>query len=278
MNSVQSTLENLFFKIQSNIFDFVPLLLGALISFVIGWIVAKFLKKFCIKVFSQIGINKLGDYSGVHESLIQFGVKQKLSDILAQLIYLLSLLIVLTMTAEILKFEKLSQGITQFIAFLPNVFAAMMMLLGGMILANFISSSIQNVAENSHFEQGHKIAKMIKILILTIFSILALSQMQIETDLLRYVVIIVLVSVTLIFSIAIGTGSIDVAKNIVSGLYMKEIIEVGDYIKFMEEEGEVIQISSLGLLVQKSNNEILHLPNSKINSSILTKIKRSSSL
>lgn len=255
MNSIQETIQALFFRIQSNIFDFFPLFLGALVAIILGWIAAKLLKKFCIKLFAQIGVNKLGDYSGVHESLSQFGVKQKLSEILAHLIYLLSLLVVLTMTAEILKLEKLSQGITQFIAFLPNVFAAMMMILGGMILANFISSSIQNVAEGSNFEQGHKIAKMVKVLILTIFSILALSQMQIETDLLRYVVVIVLISVTLIFSIAIGTGSIEVAKNIVSGLYLKEIIEIGDMIQFMQEEGEVIQISSLGILIQKNRWE-----------------------
>ena len=93
----------------------------------------------------------------------------------------------------------------------------------------------------------------------------AISQLEVKTDLLNHVIVIGLITVGLAVALAMGLGSREIAGQILAGIYVRELYQVGQQVRIGEVEGMIEEIGTVkttlltdeGELVSLSNRELL---------------------
>lgn len=94
---------------------------------------------------------------------------------------------------------------------------------------------------------------------------MAISQLEVKTDLLNHVIVIGLITVGLAVALAMGLGSREIAGQILAGIYVRELYQVGQQVRIGEVEGLIEEIGTVkttlltdgGELVSLSNRELL---------------------
>jgi small-conductance mechanosensitive channel len=98
-------------------------------------------------------------------------------------------------------------------------------------------------------------------LLLIITVSLAIGQLQIETQLLNTVIAIVLVSFGLAAALALGLGSRAVVGQIIAGIYVRELYQVGDRIRMEGLEGVVEEIGTVKTQVMDDQGQLVSVSN-----------------
>ena len=192
------------------------------------------------------------------------------SDIVGKLVFWLFMLTFLISAAETLGLENVSSTINFFVEYLPNVIAATLISVLGLLLAYFVRTVIETTAEGMGFGYTRVISRLAYFVLIIVVGILAIDQLGIETDLLDYVVGIVLIAVGAAIAIALGLGTRQVANNIVAGVYTRDLYKPGTRIQFSEYGGIVETIGSVTTSIRTRNGSLIHIPNDQLLQNVIT--------
>ena len=151
---------------------------------------------------------------------------------------------------------------------LPNILGAGLILILGLMVAHFLKGIIENITQKSNLEYGKILATVIHLLVIVVVSILAIDQLQLETELINRIMEIVLISVGVVIALSLGLGTKELSKNIVSGWSLKEQIKPGSYLEYKDISGTVKKINNVNIVIETSEGKTVHIPNSLLISHI----------
>ncbi|MBI4597027.1 MAG: hypothetical protein HY737_01315, partial [Candidatus Omnitrophica bacterium] len=117
---------------------FLPTLLGALLLLLIGWLVAVLIQNIVTRVLKTIALDKLADQIQLSDVLAKGGIKRKFSELIGLIVYWLVMLAVLMVVFNALQLTVAAQLLQSVVTFLPNVIAALFILVVGVIAAVFL--------------------------------------------------------------------------------------------------------------------------------------------
>jgi hypothetical protein len=107
---------------------FLPNILAAIAILAIGWFVASILKRVLVSIFDAIGVDRLAARVGVSQAL----GKQRLSNVLATIVYFLILIPVFIAALNALQLDAItapaSAMLNNILLAIPNIFAAFLLL------------------------------------------------------------------------------------------------------------------------------------------------------
>ncbi len=165
-------MENEFQNFGERIGNFLPDLLAALLVLLIGWLIAKGLKKLIVKLLRKTNWDeKVFGKSNVGDTNI----------FLANIIYYLVMIIVILAVLEILGISEalapLGNMLNEFLSFIPNLIGAILIGFIGYILAKFISNLIRlggtvmdSLIDKTGFKDTERFVRIIrKIVFIVIF-------------------------------------------------------------------------------------------------------------
>ena len=131
-------------NILNTIFAYLPQVIGALILIIIAWVIATFLKKLIIGVFSKSNIDKK-----LEDHMEEGAKKVKLSTTIAELVYWLVFLLFLPAILSTLALEGILSPVQNlvdiFLSFIPNLFAAAVVVIIGWFIAKFVKTIVTNL-------------------------------------------------------------------------------------------------------------------------------------
>ncbi len=90
---------------------------------------------------------------------------------------------------------------------------------------------------------------------------MAVGQLEVKTDLLNYIIAIVLITVGLAAALALGLGSREVAGQIIAGIYVRELYQVGQQVKVGDVEGTIEEIGTVKTILLTEEGELVSLAN-----------------
>ncbi len=240
---------------------FVPRLLGALLVVAIGVLVAKLLNTVLSKLLAKLGLDRLMAGTGASRLFGRVGIQQPLSRLIGRTVYWFVLLIFLVSAAESLGLERVSNALDALALYVPKAFGAALILLGGFLLGQLVGGLVRGAAEGVGFDYSHGIGRLAQGLVLVIAVSVAIGQLEIKAELLNYVVAIVLVSVGAAMALAFGLGSRDLVGQILAGIYVRELYEVGQRIQVGELEGQIEEIGTVKTFLLTEQGDLLSVPN-----------------
>ena len=197
--------------------SYMPTLLGALVILTVGWLVAKALRRIVSRILNTIHFDKLANKAGISEILSKGGLNTSAVDVLSGLVYWMVIIMVLVMVVSALGLSQASYVLESLFAYIPNVIAAVFVLIVGMFLANFVSGIVQTASGNASLPKPEVFAAVSRWAIIIFAGTISLRELGIATLLVTTTFNIILGGVCLGLALAFGLGGKDAA-----GRYLEE--------------------------------------------------------
>jgi small-conductance mechanosensitive channel len=242
---------------------FIPRLFGALLVVAIGFVVAKLLDTLLSKVLAKVGLDRLVAGTGVTKLLGRAGIRVPISTLIGKIVYWFVLLIFLVSAAESLGLARVSATLDMLTLYVPKVFGAGLILLVGVLLAQLVNGLVRGAAEGVGLEYASGLGRVAQGLVIIIIISVAIGQLEVKTELLNYVVAIALISVGLAVALALGLGSRELVSQILAGIYVRELYEVGQRVRLdgLQLEGEIEEIGTAKTLLLTDDGELVSIAN-----------------
>ena len=188
----------------SDVATFVPKLVVALLILLIGWFVAKALAGILNKVLERVGFDRVVERGGVRQVLARS--RYDASDILAKLVFWTIMLLVLQLAFGVFGSNPVSDLLAGLIAYLPNVFVAILILVIAAAIARAVTDLLANLL--SSVQGGQLLARGAGIAVLVFAVFAALDQLQIAPRIVTGLWYALLAAVVGSVIVAVGGGGI----------------------------------------------------------------------
>ncbi|WP_300729243.1 mechanosensitive ion channel domain-containing protein [Pseudomonas sp.] len=245
----------------TKIANFIPNLFGALVVVLLGFVVAKLLDTLLSKLLAKLGLDRLMGGTGLTKILGRAGIRVPISTLIGKIVYWFILLIFLVSAAQSLGLERVSATLDIFTLYLPKVFGALLVLLVGVLVAQLLNGLVRGAAESVGFEYAGGLGRVAQGLVIIISISVAISQLEVKTDLLNHVIVIVLITVGLAVALAMGLGSREIAGQILAGIYVRELYQVGQEVRVGGVEGQIEEIGTVKTTLLTDEGELVSISN-----------------
>ena len=203
-------------------FAFIPQLVGAILILLIGYIVAKILQAVVSRVLKAVGFDGWMERGGIKQFFDRTRTRETPATVLGKLVFWFVFIIAITMAADALGIQQVSEVLAQLIAYIPSIIAAILILILAALLANFLSGIVRGATGSDILASIARYA----IIIYAVFA--ALTELGIAVQLTAPTFLIILGAVALAAAIAFGWGGRDVAKDIIESYYDRRNGVTGD--------------------------------------------------
>ncbi|MFJ4143251.1 mechanosensitive ion channel domain-containing protein [Pseudomonas sp. NPDC089734] len=241
--------------------NFIPNLFGALVVVLLGFVVAKLLDALLSKLLAKLGLDRLMGGTGLTKLISRAGVKVPISTLIGKIVYWFVLLIFLVSAAESLGLQRVSATLDMLALYLPKVFGAALVLLVGVLLAQLVNGVVRGAAEGVGVDYASGLGRIAQGLVIIISISVAISQLEVKTDLLNHVIVIGLLTVGLAIALALGLGSREIAGQILAGIYVRELYQVGQQVQVGEIEGQIEEIGTVKTTLLTDEGELVSFSN-----------------
>lgn len=245
----------------TKIANFIPNLFGALVVVLLGFVVAKLLDALLSKLLAKLGLDRLMGGTGLTKILARVGIQVPISTLIGKIVYWFVLLVFLVSAAQSLGLDRVSSALDLLTVYLPKVFGALLVLLAGVLLAQVLNGLVRGAAESVGFDYAGGLGRVTQGLVIIISISVAISQLEVKTDLLNHVIVIVLITVGLAIALAMGLGSREIAGQILAGIYVRELYQVGQDIRVGAVEGQIEEIGTVKTTLLTDEGELVSLSN-----------------
>jgi len=210
---ILSTVQSAWQAFVTQITIFIPLLIGAIIIFVVGWFAAKISKRVITKVLSKLQLDKTSEKTGLKEFLQKGNVTQEPSEIVGLLTYWFIMLLTLVASLDTLGLPIASDILNEIFLYIPNVVAAVLVLILGIFLGNLLSSVVQTTVANAGFSNPESMGKISLYAVIFFSGTIALSQLGVGSEIVTAAFILAFGGFSLACGLAFGLGGKDVAAE-----------------------------------------------------------------
>jgi hypothetical protein len=196
----------------------IPLVIGALLIIIIGWIIAGILARITTEVLRRVGADRLfADYGsrvyGDRTRTIQPSV------VAGELVKWLVRLVFLVAAANVLGLTQVSELLNDVLLWIPNLIVAAIILMVAPLLARFVRGTIEVGAGEMGFSNAPLLGRIAEIAIVAFAVIIAINQIGIAANLVNILFIGVVAALALAFGLAFGLGGRDVASRLTEQWY-----------------------------------------------------------
>ncbi len=202
-------------------FEWLPRLVGALVILLIAWVIAKAVKKLILKYLPRTGMDR-AVHSGTHGQYVaRYASGFRPSATIAAIAYWIIFLMGVLLALSTLGIEALDNFIAAVVGYLPNVIAAILILVVAIAIAGAIAGAVGKLMGDTAL--GKIVASVAPVLILTIAVFMALVQLQIAVPIVTGAFYIVLGAIALGAALAFGLGGRNAAQRMLDTAYEKGV-------------------------------------------------------
>lgn len=196
----------------------VPLVIGALLIIIIGWIIAGGLARVVTGVLRRVGADRLfAEHGGRVYGERTRDIKP--SVVAGELVKWLVRLVFLVAAANVLGLTQVSELLNDVLLWIPNLIVAAIILLVAPLLARFVRGAIEVGAGEMGFSNAPLLGRISEIAIVAFAVIIAINQIGIAANLVNTLFIGVVAALALAFGLAFGLGGRDVAGRLTQQWY-----------------------------------------------------------
>lgn len=200
---------------------FLPTLIGAAILMFAGVILSNWLKKAVIKLAIATKASNLTKNPAIQDFLNNAQVTTKVEHILGETVRVIVLVFFVIATCNLLGLTSVSLLLGSLLSIVPNLFAALVILFLGVILAGFLEKLVKGSLGAGDPSLSRFAGRVVSYTTMTIFILAALSQLGIASFFIQVTYIGFILVLTLALGLGLGLGSKDIFKKILEDWYKK---------------------------------------------------------
>lgn len=195
---------------------FLPSLLGAIIIFIIGWIVAITIGKIVERILDVLHVDNGVDRLGLKKSLAKSGVKVHIAKFIGELAKWFLIIVFLMAATDILGLTQVTDFLNDVLQYIPQIVVAAIILVIAVLLANFVHRVIQDSVKATGLLSANVIAAFAKWSILIFAILAALVQLNVAREMIMVVFQGFVAMLAVGGGLAFGLGGRDAAEELIA--------------------------------------------------------------
>lgn len=193
--------------------SFLPTLVGAIVVFVIGWIVAMALEKVIERILKSIQIDRIFDQLGFMKGVQKAGLDWEFSGFVGWLAKWFVLIAFTLAAADILGLSQVANFLKDVVIYIPNILVSALILLAAALISDFLERVVRASMQAAEFAAPNTIGILIRWAI-WIFAILAVfNQLGVAANLINTLFMGFVAFLAVAGGLAFGLGGQGVARD-----------------------------------------------------------------
>jgi hypothetical protein len=211
VTNIQGSFESLW----NGVLDILPNIVEGIVLLIVGWIVAIVISKVVGKVVEVIRLNDLLATAGVRGFFQKAGIKLNIDLIFEEVIKWFILIVFFISAANAFGLSQVNQFLSEVLAYIPNIIIAVVILIAGVLVANFLADLAAGAAKATKTGSPNVAGSVTRyaIIIFTVFA--ALEQLGIGGGLIDSFVNNLGMGLAFAFALAFGLGGKDTAADVI---------------------------------------------------------------
>lgn len=202
--------------VLAQISQFMVNALLVIIILLVGWLLSKVVRSVVSKTLKAVKINELSSRIELDKLLSKGGITYDLSDLIAVICYWLGLLVTFMVAVNSVGLTVAADLLNKVVLYIPNVIAALFILILGMFVSTILKNIVQTAANNAGLNQGKLLAQVVETVVIAFAVFVGLEQLQIGIRITELTISILLGSLGLGLALAFGLGCKDLAGKFVA--------------------------------------------------------------
>lgn len=240
----------------------IPNILKALVVFIIGFIAAKLIAKLINAALKKSGIDKLKEKLDEIEIFSKSNINFLPSSAISKTIYYFIMLMVITISVDILQIEAITDLLKEVAILLPNILVAIIVLIIGLLIGEAVRKVVLSTCQSLGIPAAKVIATFVFFFIMINALMIALKKATIPTQFLTDNLTVLFAGIVAAFAIGYGLASKGIMSSFLSSYYSKSRFNIGDNITIDGSSGEIVEMDSTTIVIA-GNGERTVVPLSK---------------
>lgn len=198
------------------VFAFIPKLLGFLVILLIGWLIASALSRAVTFLLRKVGFDRVATRIGLSGLEQRMGLRMDAAGVLGKVVYWFVFLVFLVPAVDALGLTSVSNILNSIIAYIPNVFVAILVLFLGTLAATFVADIVRGAMSRSSIGNPNLYANIARYAIMGFVALVALEQLQIAPSLLNILFTAIVGAAALAFGLSFGLGGRETAQRLLN--------------------------------------------------------------
>lgn len=220
-NSLNDVLTLVLTQTSGTIAQFLPQLIAAIIVIIIGLFVSSWLKSLFVRILQTIKISKTLKDSPLGKVFDEEQSGAQIDNLLGEGIRWFFILLFVMTALNIVGLSQVSNYFAHILGFLPNVFAAAIVLVFGTFAAGLGETLVKNSFKGFGRPFARMLGKMVSYLILTFTLLAVFAELGIAEQLIYIIFIGIISALALGTGLAIGLGAKDLVAQLLSDWYKR---------------------------------------------------------
>lgn len=256
MNESIFSLEQLlasFHEITAQVIAYLPRVAASILILLAGWLLAKMFRVLVSRLV--VHISNIWNRVLVMQGL-EMPARRPPQRIAGEIVYWLTLVIFLTLAAEVLGLDIFVTGLKQILGYFPLVIGGLLIMMIGFVISSIVRQIVASASASAELMQGDLLARSAQLVILFIAIILGIEQIGINTTFLSVIAGIFLATMLGGFALAFGFGARTHVSNIIAANQLQQFYKLGDKIRLDNFEGRIIDITASRVMIDTENGTV----------------------
>lgn len=241
----------------AQIVAYLPTLILAILLLGLGYVLARLVSVVVTRLLQLMGFDRLLSRTAVQTLLERSGTKQKSSEILGLIGFWIIFLVFLIQASDTLSLTMVSDALTSIAYYIPKVGIAVLVLVLGLIAANFVRELITMTCSSAGITHGTMVAQAVYVAVVLLIVVTAIDALGINTELLNNTIVILLAGLIGGAALSFGLGSRTAVANLIAAHYLGSMVRVGMTVKIGENQGTVVAVTPISVVLETRDGRVI---------------------
>ena len=239
------------------LFAFLPKLLGAVVLLVMGYLLAKVVGFATGRLLGLLGFDRLLARTAIPGVLERAGTRRPPSQVLGILAFWIIFLLFLISATETLGLARLSEALTSLTYYLPKLGIAVLIVVLGLLAANFVRELIVMACRTAGIPQGAILAQSFYVAAILLTFVTAINQLGIDTTLLNTTLLILVSGIIAGAALSFGLGARTAVANLIASHYLQPVLRVGQRVRTSAYTGDIVAVTPVAVILDTEEGRVV---------------------
>jgi hypothetical protein len=208
--------------------DFLPTLLAAIIFMLLGIVIAWLLSRIVRRILMVAKFDEYSANIGLTRLLSRSDIRSSPTHLIRRAVWWVIFLSFFGIGLTTLRMPVIDGMITGFLNYLPRIFAAVLILLAGFVIGNFLARAALLAAVNANLPSGRLISGAVRLMVTLLAFAMAMEQLAIAQSIVIAAFSFAFGGLALALALAFGLGGRDLAKEFLQSQFVQRRQEAPD--------------------------------------------------
>jgi hypothetical protein len=234
---------------------FLPNIMGFVGIILLGWLLAWLLRSWVVRLLG--GLERLIRTRWGRSEWASSEMSRSAPVVVGRIVYWAVLIFFIAAATDTLGLAVVTNLVSGLGRYLPNVLAAGVIGLAGIIAANFVRSAVIKASATTELAYASLLGRTAQVSVLLITTLIAIDQLGIDVQFLMVILAIVAGASLGGMALAFGLGARTLVSNLIATHYLSRVYHVGQTIRIGETQGRILKVTPAAVLLETDQGQVL---------------------